>query len=84
MLENYSTGEPHMSILDGWAYLRLIYKWHGCPGSCKSSGSDTTVAANDSNTSCAASLGLGNTARTEILEGDVWGAPKNCHHRWRQ
>ena len=29
-IENYSTGEPHMSILDGWTYLgwtylRLIY-----------------------------------------------------------
>ena len=23
--DKYSTGEPHMSILDGWTYLRLIY-----------------------------------------------------------
>ncbi len=27
---------------------------------------------NDSNSYCEASLGLGNAARAEILEGDVW------------
>ena len=33
----------------------------------------------DSNSYCGPSLGLGNTARAEILEGDVWGAPKIEH-----
>ena len=36
----------------------------------------TTGKPNDSNGYCVASLGLGNTARAEILEGDVWGALK--------
>ena len=36
--------------------------------------------SNDSNSYCVASLGLGNTARAEILEGDVWGALKIEHY----
>ena len=36
----------------------------------------TSVRANDSNTSCKPCLGLGNTARTDLLEGGAWGAPE--------
>ena len=39
----------------------------------------TTGTSNDSNGYCVASLGLGNTARADILEGDVCGAPKTEH-----
>ena len=35
--------------------------------------------SNDSNSYCCPSLGLGNTAGAEILEGDVWGALKIEH-----
>ena len=34
----------------------------------------------DANGYCCPSLGLGNAAGAEILEGDVWGAPKSQKH----
>ena len=34
----------------------------------------------DCSPSCVASLGLGNPAGAEILEGDVWGALKKIEH----
>ena len=44
---------------------------------CKSS---ITYWVYDSPGSCRPSLGLGNPARAEILEGDVWGALKIEHY----
>ena len=62
-----------MSILDGWTYLgwtylRLIYMLR--------SEAITVMTILGIEPSCAASLGLGNTTRTDLLEGGAWGARK--------
>ena len=41
---------------------------------------DMSGTGNDLNSYCRPSLGLGNPARAEILEGDVWGALKIEHY----
>ena len=40
----------------------------------------TPGVKDDSNDTCRPSLGLGNLARAEILEGDVWGELKIEHY----
>ena len=65
---------PTVGPLWGLEIQPELRSWRETSGEhCKSS---ITCCHHDSSTYCRPSLGLGNPARAEILEGDVWGPPK--------